>query len=68
MRQELRAKEAHMSPTPKRNAPSTVIGQAPMPKPSGMTLATIIEDKPAKAEVVKYLRQKLENIIEEMSD
>lgn len=57
-----------MSPTVKRNAPSPALVNNSMHKPSGMTLATIIEDKPSKTEVVKYLRQKLDNILEEMSD
>ena len=65
MRQGLKSNEAHMPPTSKKNA---ALPNQSMPKPSGMTLASIIEDKPAKSEVVKYLRQKLDNILEEMSD
>ena len=68
MRHEIRAKESHMSLSTKRNAPSPALVNQQMPKPSGMTLATIIEDKPSKTEVVKYLRHKLDNLLEEMSD
>lgn len=68
MRQEIKAKEATYATPSRKNAPSVGLGNHVMPKPSGMTLATIIEDKPSKAEVVKYLRQKLENLMEEMSD
>jgi len=64
MRQELKAKEGTYATSTKRNA--TV--QQPMPKPSGVTLATIIETKPSKAEVIKYLKQRMDNIVEEMSD
>lgn len=69
MRQELKAKEAtYAAPSRRNNAPSpALVGQA-VPKPSGMSLATIIEEKPPKSDVIKYLRQRVEQLMDEMSD
>lgn len=67
MRQELRAREGTYAPhINKKNAPSA--GLHTMSKPSGMTFATLVEEKPPKADVIKYLRQKLDTILDEMSD
>lgn len=67
MRQELRAREGTYAPqSNKKNAPSSSLQT--ISKPVGMTFATLIEEKPPKAEVIKYLRQRLDTILDEMSD
>lgn len=68
MRQEIAAKQAtYAAPARRNNAPS--ITSTPLPsKPSGISLATIIEDKPSKTEVIKYFRRRVDELMEEQSD
>ena len=67
MRQELRAREgAYMPQSTKKNAPSSSLHT--ISKPTGMTFATLVEEKPPKADVIKYLRHKLDTVLDEMSD
>lgn len=65
MRQELRSR----GDAPKSvDAKGSMRGLANMPKPSGVTLATIIETKPSRAEVIKFLKTQRDAMIEELED
>ena len=71
MRQELRSREATYAPTNHKNAPSNAKNAPslkPLNQPSGMTFATLVETKPPKSDVIKYLRQKVDLLLDEMSD
>jgi hypothetical protein len=68
MRHELAAKQAtYAAPARRNNAPSMPLTSIPS-KPSGISLATIIEDKPSKAELIKYFRRRVDELMEEQSD
>jgi hypothetical protein len=63
MRQSLKEKEIKQSE-------KTINSIKAMPKPTmtGVSLATIIEDKPSKSKVIEYLTQRRDMILDEDSD
>lgn len=62
MRQELRQKEAAK---PQAKPTATL---RPVPTPAGPSLATIIEDRPSKAQVIKYFEARRNEILAEAED
>jgi hypothetical protein len=40
----------------------------PVPKSAGLTLGYIIKEKPARKEVIEYLRERVNQIMEEEND